>query len=130
MSEVRKCSNRFIEMVEEGLLDPVEAVRMCVKWMSEDDVKLLMDANEIEYESPEEDEDEDEEAEEEPASYLLFAGETKDSLYPLKAFRDKDEAIAEAKETAELGYPCAQVVYMPEDDDDINDVVWSNCGRK
>ena len=124
MCEVRKYSNRFLEMVEEGLLDPVEAVRMCVKWMSEDDVKLLMDANEIEYEEPEEDEDE-----EEPASYLLFAGETKDSLYPLKAFRDKDEAIAEAKETTGFGCPCAQVVYMPEDDDDINTVVWSNCGR-
>lgn len=124
MCEVRKYSNRFLEMVEEGLLDPVEAVRMCVKWMSEDDVKLLMDANEIEYEEPEEDEDE-----EEPAPYILFAGETKDSLYPLKAFRDKDEAIADAQETVELGCPCAQVVYMPEDDVDINKVVWSNCGR-
>ena len=30
----RKASNKFIEMVEEGLIDPVEAVRMCVKWMS------------------------------------------------------------------------------------------------
>lgn len=130
MSEVRKYSNRFIEMVEEGLLDPVEAVRMCVKWMSEDDVKLLMDANEIEYEYSEEDEDEDEEAEEDSAPYILFAGETKDSLYPLKAFRDKDEAIADAKETVKLGCPCAEVVYMPENDDDINEVVWSNCGRK
>lgn len=126
MSEVRKYSNKFLEMVEEGILDPVEAVRMCVKWMSEDDVKLLMDANEIEYEDPEEDEDE----EEEPAPYILFAGETKDNLYPLKAFRDKDEAIADAKETVELGCPCAEVCYMPEADVDTNEVVWSNCGRK
>jgi hypothetical protein len=35
-------------MVEEGLLDPVEAVRMCVKWMSEDDVAQMMKANELE----------------------------------------------------------------------------------
>lgn len=61
MCEVRKYSNKFLEMVEEGLLDPVEAVRMCVKWMSEDDVKLLMDANEIEYENPEDEEEDEEE---------------------------------------------------------------------
>jgi hypothetical protein len=57
--EVRKYSNKFIEMVEEGLLDPVEAVRMCVKWMSEDDVQLLMDANEIEYEEEDTEDEED-----------------------------------------------------------------------
>jgi uncharacterized membrane protein YjgN (DUF898 family) len=56
MSEVRKCSNRFIEMVEEGLLDPVEAVRMCVKWMSEDDVAAMAEANEI-FEDEEDEED-------------------------------------------------------------------------
>ena len=44
----RKASSKFIEMVEEGLLDPVEAVRMCVKWMSEDDVAEMMKANELE----------------------------------------------------------------------------------
>lgn len=55
----RKASNKFIEMVEEGLLDPVEAVRMCVKWMSEDDVQLLMDANEIEYEEEDTEDEED-----------------------------------------------------------------------
>ena len=45
--DVRKYSNKFVEMVEEGTLDPVEAVRMCVKWMSEDDVKEMCKANEI-----------------------------------------------------------------------------------
>lgn len=57
MSEVRKYSNKFLEMVERGLLDPVEAVRMCVKWMSEDDVKEMCKANEIGLEEDEEDED-------------------------------------------------------------------------
>jgi hypothetical protein len=123
--EVRKYSNKLMELIETGVLDPVDVVRMCVKWMSEDDVQGMMEANEIEYEYPEE-----EDEEEEPASYLLFAGETKDSLYPLKAFRDKDEAIADAKETVKLGCPCAEVCYMPEDDADTNEVVWSNCGRK
>ena len=51
----RKASNKFIEMVEEGLLDPVEAVRMCVKWMSEDDVAEMMKANELEDSEDEED---------------------------------------------------------------------------
>ena len=45
---VRKNTNRLLEMVEEGLLDPVEVVRMCVKWMSEDDVAEMMKANELE----------------------------------------------------------------------------------
>ena len=49
----RKASNKFIEMVEEGLIDPVEAVRMCVKWMSEDDVAEMMKANELEEEDEE-----------------------------------------------------------------------------
>ena len=53
--EVRKASNKFIEMVEEGLFDPIEAVRMCVKWMSEDDVAEMMKANELEDSEDEED---------------------------------------------------------------------------
>ena len=44
----RRASNKFLEMVEEGLIDPVEAVRMCVKWMSGDDVAEMMEANELE----------------------------------------------------------------------------------
>ena len=54
--DVRKYSNKFIEIVETGLLDPVEAVRMCVKWMSEDDVKEMAEANEL-FEEDKEDEE-------------------------------------------------------------------------
>ena len=50
---MRKATNKFLEMVEERLLDPVEAVRMCVKWMSEDDVAEMMKANELEEEDEE-----------------------------------------------------------------------------
>jgi hypothetical protein len=25
---------------------------------------------------------------------------------------------------------CIEITFMPEDDDDTNEVVWSNCGRK
>lgn len=123
MSEARKATNKILEMIDECVLDPKDVVMMCLKWMSEDEVEEMAKANELFVE-------ETEEEEEAPASYLLFAGETKDSLYPLKAFRDKDEAIADAKETVKLGCPCAEVCYMPEDDVDTNKVVWSNCGRK
>ena len=51
----RKASNKFIEMVEEGLLDPVEAVIMCVKWMSEENVVEMMKANELEEKEDEDD---------------------------------------------------------------------------
>lgn len=118
---MRKATNKILEMVEEQVLDPKEVVLMCLKWMSEEQVKDMARVYEL---------FEEEDEEEEPASYILFAGETKDSLYPLKAFRDKDEAIADAKETVKLGCPCAEVCYMPEDDLDTNEVVWSNCGRK
>ena len=55
--DVRKASNKFIELVEEGLLDPVEAVRMCVKWMSEDEVKEMCEANEIYFDEEDENEE-------------------------------------------------------------------------
>jgi hypothetical protein len=51
----RKASNKFIEMVEEGLLDSVEAVKMCVKWMSEENVAEMMKANELEEKEDEDD---------------------------------------------------------------------------
>lgn len=59
MNEVRKYSNKLMELVETGALDPVDVVRMCVKWMSEDDVQGMMKANEIEYEYPEEEEEDE-----------------------------------------------------------------------
>ncbi len=67
--------------------------------------------------------------------YIVFVGPTKNSLYPTVACQTEEEAIAKAKSVAVLGkvnsrYKCAEAVYMPEDDDDINEVVWSNCGRK
>lgn len=46
-SETRKATNRLLELVEDYTLDPNEVVLMCVKWMSEDDVRAMMIANEI-----------------------------------------------------------------------------------
>lgn len=46
-SETRKATNRLLELVEDYSLDPAEVVLMCVKWMSEEDVRAMMVANEI-----------------------------------------------------------------------------------
>jgi hypothetical protein len=47
MCEVREASNKLLEMVHEGLLSPTTVITMCLKWMSEDDVKEMCEANEI-----------------------------------------------------------------------------------
>ena len=63
--------------------------------------------------------------------YLLFAGKTKDKLYPACAYKIKEDAIEAAKrlEAEKIsGMKCIEVTYMPEDSDD-KVVVWSNCGR-
>ena len=39
--------DRLIELVEDGMLDPMMAVTMCVKWMSNDEVGEMLDANEL-----------------------------------------------------------------------------------
>jgi hypothetical protein len=38
---------RFIQMVEDGMLDPMSAVVMCAKWMTNDEVEEMMEANEL-----------------------------------------------------------------------------------
>ena len=67
--------------------------------------------------------------------YIVFVGATKKSLYPTVACPTEEEALHKAKSLAALGkvnadYKCVEAVYMPEDDDDTNEVVWTNCGRK
>jgi len=44
---VREQTDRLLEMVDDGNLDPMMALTMCVKWMSEDEVAEMMDANEL-----------------------------------------------------------------------------------
>jgi hypothetical protein len=43
-------------MVDDGNLDPMMALTMCVKWMSNDDVGEMLDANELSDRFTEEDE--------------------------------------------------------------------------
>ena len=39
--------DQLIEMVEDGILDPMMAVPMCAKWMTNDEVGEMLDANEL-----------------------------------------------------------------------------------
>jgi hypothetical protein len=51
---VRKVTNKFIGLVEDRLLDPMDAIIMCAKWMSEDDIKEMCKANEIDLDMEDE----------------------------------------------------------------------------
>ena len=55
---VRSATNKVLEMIDEGLINPRDLVVMCLKWMSEDDVEEMCKANEI-YLDEEEDEEDD-----------------------------------------------------------------------
>lgn len=54
----RECTNQLLEMIDEGLLDARDIVLCCLKYMSEDDVRDMAHANEIEWQSEDPDEDE------------------------------------------------------------------------
>ena len=37
----------LIELVEDGNLDPMMALRMCAMWMSQGEIKKMLEANEL-----------------------------------------------------------------------------------
>ena len=39
--------DKLIELVEDGILDPIMAVKMCAQWMTNDEVEEMLDANEL-----------------------------------------------------------------------------------
>lgn len=52
----REYTNKLLEMIEEGLLDKDQVIMACVKFMSEDDVRGMMEANMfLEHEDEDED---------------------------------------------------------------------------
>ena len=65
--------------------------------------------------------------------YILNAGPTKDDLRPCCAYKTAENAIEAAKrlQAEKLShFKYIEVVNMPEDNDDINKVIWSNYRRK
>ena len=57
MSDVRKATDKILEMVDEGILDKDMVIMSCLKYMSEDDVADMAHCNEFFLN---EDEDEEE----------------------------------------------------------------------
>lgn len=51
----RVATNKILEMVDEGLLNPRDVLLMALKWMSEDEVKEMAEANELFEEVEDED---------------------------------------------------------------------------
>jgi hypothetical protein len=41
----REYTNKLLEMIDEGLLSATQVAEMAVAWMSEDDVRQMMEAN-------------------------------------------------------------------------------------
>jgi hypothetical protein len=59
--------------------------------------------------------------------YILNAGKKKDNLSPICAYKTKEDALVGVVALkSEKVYKYFEVVYMPEDDDDINEVVWTS----
>lgn len=53
--DVRKNTNRLLEMVENEEIDKYTVILMCLKWMSEDEVTEMMRVNELFEEVEDED---------------------------------------------------------------------------
>jgi hypothetical protein len=52
---MRKETNRLLDMIEEGLIDPHAVADMCLAYMSEDDVADMMRCNDLLEEDDEDD---------------------------------------------------------------------------
>ena len=47
MVDTRKATNRLLELVDDGMISARAVVVMCLKWMSEDNVAEMLQANDI-----------------------------------------------------------------------------------
>ena len=56
--------------------------------------------------------------------YIINVGQDRSDLGPFDAAHSRGGAIATAEELSKT-YPMVEVVYMPTDDDDINEIIWS-----
>lgn len=61
--------------------------------------------------------------------YIINVGDHNDDLQPYLAVPSKEEGIKYAKK-ALMFYRYTEVVYMPEDDVDTNEVVWRSWDDK
>lgn len=54
---MRDATNKLLELIDEGLINPRDVVCMCLKWMCEDEVKEMCEANEIYFDEEDEEDD-------------------------------------------------------------------------
>ena len=47
MIDTRKETNRLLALVNDGEVDPMMALQMCLDWLTEDEVAEMMDANNL-----------------------------------------------------------------------------------
>lgn len=57
--------------------------------------------------------------------YIINVGQTKEDLGPFEAAHSRGGALASALKLSEE-YKYVEVVYMPQEDDDINEIIWSH----
>lgn len=55
--------------------------------------------------------------------FIINVGKSRSDCGPFESAATESEAIKRAKELAEE-YPCVEVVYMPQNDFDVNEIVW------
>ena len=61
--------------------------------------------------------------------YIINAGKSQNNCVPVNAALTKEEAIEKAKVLVEQHkYKYTEVVFMPESDININEVVWTSKG--
>ncbi len=124
---MRDATNKILEMIDEGLLDARAVAQMCLKYMSEDDVAYMAEANEIFFEDEEDVEEDFDEDEEPDCPYVVFAGKSCSEEDPMSAWPTEESAIEAGKailDSKSIFYKYVEVVYMPEDDPDENEVIW------
>lgn len=73
--DVRKATNKVLEMIDECGLNARDVVLMCLKWMSEDDVKEMCAVNEIDLDEDIEYEEDDEVEEDDELPYGMTEAE-------------------------------------------------------
>jgi hypothetical protein len=57
----REATNRLLELIEEGCLDKDTVIMACLKWLSEDEVRDMAEANKFFLDAEEEEETNEEE---------------------------------------------------------------------
>jgi hypothetical protein len=56
--------------------------------------------------------------------YIINVGQTRDDIGPFESAYTEEEAVERAEQLCKE-YKCVEIVYMPQDNIDINETIWS-----